>query len=224
MRREITRAMGERPDVLLARFDRYLAAVLAQSGDRIETARAHLDAGFERMGEALVQTGSLEERGFDRLSDALDRAAAGARSVRDLLSAYRQSAVDLSDAVERPVQSRQDRSLRGALDYIHQHYTERLHFQKVARVSGFAPRYFSRLFKERQERTYEHYVLGLRIERGKHLLSSTNFDVARVAKLSGFSSPQYFCYLFRREVGKSPLQFRRLRVYPSWRPGDDRPA
>jgi AraC-like DNA-binding protein len=224
MRREITRAMGERPDVLLARFDRYLEAVLAQSGDRIETARAHLDAGFERMGEALVQAGSLEERGFDRLSDALERAAVGARSVRDLLSAYRQSAIDLSDAVERPVQSRQDRSLRGALDYIHQHYTERLYFQKVARVSGFAPKYFSRLFKERQKRTYEHYVLGLRIERGKHLLSSTNFDVARVAKLSGFSSSQYFCYMFRREVGKSPLQFRRLRVYPSWRPGDDRPA
>jgi AraC-like DNA-binding protein len=218
LRRDIARAMGERPDGLLVRFDSYLDAVLAHTGDRIETARAHLDAGFERVGEALIQSGSLEERGFDRMCEALERAAAGARSVRDLLSAYRRSAVDLSDAVERPVASRQDRSLRGALDYIHQHYTERLHFQKVARASGFAPKYFSRLFKERQKKTYEHYVLGLRIERGKHLLSSTDFDVARVAKLSGFSTPQYFCAMFRREVGKSPLQFRKLRVYPTWRP------
>ena len=217
--------MGERPDVLLARFDRYLEAVLAQSGGRIETARAHLDAGFERMGEALVQAGSLEERG-------LDRTVRCARSRRSGRTQRARLVVCVSAERGRPVRRGTSGPFNlGRIAVCAARSTTSIsttpsgfNFEKVARVSGFAPRYFSRLFKDRQKRTYEHYVLGLRIERAKHLLSSTSFDVARVAKLSGFSSSQVSVLCSVREVGKSPLQFRRLRVYPSWRPGDDRPG
>ena len=60
------------------------------------------------------------------MCERLDHAADGARTISELLAAYRRAALDLSQAVQKPVQARRDRNLRGALDYIHRHYRERL--------------------------------------------------------------------------------------------------
>jgi len=111
--------------------------------------------------------------------------------------------------VQKPVQARRDRSLRGALDYIHRHYRERLSREKVARVAGFAPSYFSVLFSEREKTTFERYLLRLRIDQAKQLLEDTELPAARVAELSGFKSPQYFCAAFRRATAMAPTEYRR---------------
>src|SRR5262249_42317617 len=76
-----------------------------------------------------------------------------------------------------------------------------------ARLAGFAPNYFSALFRQRQGVTFERYVSDLRVERAKQLLASSTLSVARVGELSGFSSAQYFSKVFRRSVGarRSPI-------------------
>ena len=96
---------------------------------------------------------------------------APARTLSELAAAYRAAVADLSDAIRRPVSARRDRSLRGALEYIHQHYGERLELPKVAKVAGFTPKYFSQLFHEREKMTFERYLAKLRLERAKQLLS-----------------------------------------------------
>jgi len=111
--------------------------------------------------------------------------------------------------VQKPVQARRDRNLRGALDYIHRHYRERLTRERVARVAGFAPSYFSVLFSEREKTTFERYLLRLRIDQAKQLLEDTRLPAARVAELSGFKSAQYFCTVFRRATDMAPIEYRR---------------
>lgn len=118
---------------------------------------------------------------------------------------------NMSRAVQRPVVAKRDRSVRRALEYIDQHYTEPLRLEQVARLSGTTPKYFSVLFRKRESITFERYVFGLRIKRAKQLLRSTDLDVARVARLSGFNSPQYFCRAFRRALGSAPMEYRRRR-------------
>jgi len=84
-----------------------------------------------------------------------------------------------------------------------------LRFEHVARLAGFAPNYFSALFREREGVPFETYVTGLRIERAKQLLTSSTLSAARVGELSGFSSPQYFSKVFRESLGVPPLAYRR---------------
>jgi two-component system response regulator YesN len=194
--------------LLSARFDRYLESVALHSGYRFEPARVHLEVGLARIAEALVKSGALDERSVVTMSDSLARAADEVRTVSELFAAYRRAVADLSEAVLRPVPARQDRHLQSAVDYIRQHYTEPLSFKKVARVAGFNATYFSELFRKREGMTFEKYVLGLRLERAKQLLARTRHDVTRVASLSGFNSPQYFCRAFRQNVGAAPLEYR----------------
>jgi AraC-like DNA-binding protein len=208
LHRELVAVVEEHPEQLGARFERYLQAVALQCGYRVEPAKAHIELGFERMTEGLVKSGVLDERSFQALGDGLDRAAAGASTMNELFAACRRAALDVVAAVQKPTSARRDRSLRGALDYIHQHCSEPLSRKKVARVAGFAPGYFSQLFKKRESMGFEHYVHGLRIERAKQLLLDTELDAARVAELSGFKTPQYFSRVFVRATGVTPIVFR----------------
>jgi len=208
LRQELGKAI-DRPDSLKARFDRYLEAVAAHRGYRMELAEADLQVGFERVAEPLVAGSVLDPRTFHAMREGLGRATREARGTNDLFAAYRRAVADLSDAIKRLVLARHDRSVRRALDYIQGHFTERLSLARVAREVAVTPNYFSRIFRNQQRLTFERYVLRLRIERAKQLLSSTEIDAARVAELSGFNSAQYLSHAFRRALGMTPLEYRR---------------
>ena len=64
LRRQLGELAQERADLLPASFDRYLEAVALRCGYRLEPARAHLEAGFERMAEALFFGGAIDEKSF----------------------------------------------------------------------------------------------------------------------------------------------------------------
>lgn len=211
LRGELCAEVEQRPDLLPARFDRYLEMVAAQCGYRSDAARGHLEAGFEQIAAPLLSNGAIDKKSFDALCQALERAATEAGTITDLFAAYRRAVLDVSEAVQRPVQARQDRTLRSAVEHIHQHYAERLSLKTVARLSGFAPSHFSKLFIKRERMPFEQYLRGLRLERAKQLLADTDLDAARVADLTGFRSPQYFSHVFRGAVGVTPVTYRQRR-------------
>jgi AraC-like DNA-binding protein len=208
LRRQLGELARERADLLPASFDRYVEAVALRCGYRLEPARAHLEAGFERIAEALSFSGTIEEKSFVDMSEGLERASQEARTVEELFDAYRHAVSAMSDAVRRPVPSRRVRSLQRAVEYIHKHYREALGLTEVARVAGFAPNYFSALFKQREGMTFERYIRQLRIERAKQLLVSSDLDMQRVAQLSGFGTRQYLSRMFKKALGSTPGEFR----------------
>jgi AraC-like DNA-binding protein len=210
LRRELGRLVAERPERLAPQFDRYLEAVAAQCAGRMDAARGHLEAGFERLAEPLVGTGALDEKSFGSLAEELERAAGEARTLSDLFSAYRRAVVSLTEAVTRPVPARRDLGVRRAVDYIHRHYTEPLRLGQAARIAGITPDYFSKLFKERERVTFAQYVTRLRLERAKELLIHTGLGVGRIAEMSGFSAPEYLSRVFRRATGVAPLEYRNM--------------
>jgi len=209
LRDELAKTIEEQPHLLRARFDRYLEAVAGEYRYRLDPARSQLELAFERLSQTLLRIGALDGASFRALYEELDRVAQAARTVSELFTAYRRVVADIAETMQHPSAARQDRHLRGAMEYIHRHYAERLRRVTVARVAGFAPGYFSLLFKQREKKTFEEYVQELRVERAKQLLESTKLDAARVGELSGFATPQYFSRSFRRLVGLSPLEYRR---------------
>jgi AraC-like DNA-binding protein len=217
LRQDLGRAVEERPDQLGARFDRYVESVVAQCGHSLEASRRKLDAGLEWMAGLLVRSGTLEEKSFVALSESLERDADDARTLAELSSAYGRAARDLSEAVRRPVAARHERSFRHALRYIEQHFAEAIGLGAAARAAGMAPDYFRKLFRTREGTTFQRYVLRLRIERAKQLLTNTGLGIGRVAEMCGFASAQYFCRAFRAATGKTPGAYRSVPEAPSVR-------
>jgi AraC-like DNA-binding protein len=208
LRDEMARAAREQPGRLPVQFDRYIEAVSALYGHRLEPARAELAICVERVADVLLHAGALDQRGALAIRERLDRSSTAAGTLAELFASYRTAILDLSTAAERPVAARHDRGLRGALEYVEKHYTESISLETVARASGFARTYFSELFKELQGTTFQRYLVGLRIERAKKLLTGTDLSVTRVAELSGHGSAAYLCRVFKRIVGATPLEYR----------------
>jgi AraC-like DNA-binding protein len=208
LRQDLLAAVETSTVAFPARFDGYLEAVAVRAGHRPDLARAHLDAAFESVAGMLMRTGALDGKSYALMGEGLDRAADEARTLADLFAAYRRAAKDLADTVARPVPARRERSLRRAVEHIERHYAEPMRAPRVAAIAGFAPKYFSRLFKEREGLTFEAYVGRVRIERAKELLTRTELTLARVAELTGFRSASYFCHVFRKAVGRTPADFR----------------
>jgi AraC-like DNA-binding protein len=209
LRRTLSEADPRRPLDLAARFERYLEVVGAHAGYRLETARLHLEAGFERLAEPFILRGVLDARSASELAKSREEGAEAARTVKELIAAYRRAAADLEGAIRRPSNARREVSLRKAITFIRDHLGEPLRLSDVARAGGLAPNYFSRLFKERERINFEQYVQRLRAERAKQLLARTTLNVESVGRLCGFTSGPYFHRVFKQVVGTTPSTYRR---------------
>jgi len=174
----------------------------------LESTRAHLEAGLERLAEPLLATGALDQRSFDDLYASVERVAEDAPTVTELVAPYRRLVSDIESALQSSTSARQNRSTRRALSFIREHLSEPLRLAQVARVAGFAPGYFSKLFKREEGVTFEDHVRQVRVARAKQMLTSTSLSVERVGKLSGFAGRSHFQRVFKEAVGSTPLAYR----------------
>ncbi|HEV8247621.1 MAG TPA: helix-turn-helix domain-containing protein, partial [Polyangiaceae bacterium] len=214
MRRALGRLLDETPGRVEAHFDQYLEVVLAECGYRFEAAHAHVELGFERLLETLARQSVLDERSFGAMREDLERSVMSARNMNEVFDHYRRAVRNLAKASQAPVPARHERSLERALEYIEQHYLEPLRLDQVARVAGFAPSYFSKLFIQNEHVPFSRYVTRLRVERAKRLLTTTALNLTRVARLSGFPTAGYLCTVFGRTTGATPAQWRNAHPGP----------
>jgi len=110
--------------------------------------------------------------------------------------------------MRKPVVARQDRGTKRARAFMDEHFSEPLTLAKVARVAGFAPDYFSKLWKREEGTTFELYLQSLRVERGKQMLRGTSLSVEGIRKLCGFRTRNYFHQVFKAKVGVTPTRYR----------------
>jgi AraC-like DNA-binding protein len=208
LRAALSDGVAERPELLSPRFDRYVEAVLTHSGYRVEDARGHLQAGLERLAEPLLASGALDEKSFDDLYASMERAAEDAHTVVTLVESYRHAIAGIETALESPTSARQDRGTQRAVTFLREHSGEPVTRDQAARVAGFAPDYFSRIFKRDVGSTFEEYLLELRMGRAKQMLGGTSLAVERVGQMCGFRSRSYFHRMFKKRVGTTPVAFR----------------
>ena len=72
------------------------------------------------------------------------------------------------------------------------------------------PNYFSILFKNEVGQGFNNYLQGVRIEKAKTLLKTTQMRVSDVAKEVGYADLKYFTKLFVKSVGVKPTEYRKF--------------
>lgn len=85
---------------------------------------------------------------------------------------------------------------------------ESLNMLDLATIAGVSQTHFIRLFKASTGRSPHIYYDELRMQRAVTLLKNTDYSVARIAYLCGFTDQSYFSRKFRQWFHVSPSQFR----------------
>lgn len=104
---------------------------------------------------------------------------------------------------------------RGLADWQLRRVTEKLESMQdipladLAAAANLSPFHFARAFKRTTGLPPHHYQLMRRMERAKDLLSNTSLSVTEVALGVGYASSQTLARVFRKEVGTSPIEYRR---------------
>jgi len=87
-------------------------------------------------------------------------------------------------------------------------YAERITPRELAEESGLSPKYFGTLFKQATGRTVSEYLLDIRLEKAKELLTGTTEPIRAIAEAVGIPDVYYFSKRFRRKENMPPRAYR----------------
>ena len=80
---------------------------------------------------------------------------------------------------------------------------------ELAAKLGVTKHHLIRVFGAETGLTPGGYITNTRIHYAKILLRHRSYSVETIAQMVGYSGANYFCKVFRRAEGKTPLAYRR---------------
>lgn len=108
--------------------------------------------------------------------------------------------------------SRKVAQLKAVLEYIENHFAEKLTLEDLACVAGMSPKYFCRFFRSITHQTPMDYLNYYRIEQAASLLCSTDQSVTAIGMECGFNDSSYFVKAFKKYKMMTPKQYQRANI------------
>ena len=99
------------------------------------------------------------------------------------------------------------------LDFVEANLGLKVATEEMANVVALSKSHFSRAFKHTLGYTPMAYVAVRRVERAKLMMTSTRERLTDIALACGFADQSHLNRYFRRVVGTSPGQWRRMSQY-----------
>lgn len=93
--------------------------------------------------------------------------------------------------------------------YLERHFAEQLSLDMLSGISNMSKYHLSREFKKYTGFTINEYLISLRLERAKFLLSNTELPITQISQMCGFVNYSNFYNLFRKNTGMIPNEFRK---------------
>lgn len=100
-------------------------------------------------------------------------------------------------------------NFRKVMDYIHNHYMEKIELAELANEVNLSKSSLCRKFKKQMNCTVFEYIINYRLSKAAVFLLDTNDTIADIAYRCGFGSTSYFIEQFRMKTNFSPLSYRK---------------
>ena len=95
--------------------------------------------------------------------------------------------------------------------YITEHYGDpQVNVSAVADTFHLSPDHLGRIFNAETGATVSSYIMDTRISEASKLLSETAVSINDIAALVGYGDANYFAKVFRRKMGLTPSEYRKM--------------
>ena len=92
--------------------------------------------------------------------------------------------------------------------WIEEHLGRVIHLEELAAYSGYSLWHMQKIFKEVTGTSLGKYIRQRRLAGAIHLLRTSERSIFDIALDFGFGSQSHFTYMFRKEYGITPFDFR----------------
>ena len=99
--------------------------------------------------------------------------------------------------------------LRPVINYIDEHYKEKIYIEELSAMINVSPDYFTKMFKESIGKTPIDYINAMKVNAAMDLLCTTELPMTEIADSIGFCNPNYFHKIFKQYMMTSPLAYRK---------------
>lgn len=94
-------------------------------------------------------------------------------------------------------------------NFLSTHFKEEISLEQVSSIANMTPNSFCRYFKQRTGKAYSNFLNEMRIEYAGKLIAGSRQSFGNIAQDSGFNSISYFNRQFKKQIGLTPLQYRK---------------
>lgn len=101
-------------------------------------------------------------------------------------------------------------NIKRTIEFLMDSYQGKYSLQDLANIANLSPYHFIRIFKNETGKTPYEYLMDIKLEKACNLLRKSNLSITEICFLCGFNSPNHFSTVFKRVLGVSPSQYRRL--------------
>ncbi len=101
------------------------------------------------------------------------------------------------------------------IDYIKNNFdSENISLEDAADKAYMSKTYFSECFKKRIGIGFVDYITRLRLDKAKHLLTTTTLAISEIAFSCGFHDKNYFAKVFKKKYQYTPSEYREKNIIP----------
>lgn len=105
-------------------------------------------------------------------------------------------------------QKRVNAVVHKADEFMCENFDKDIALEDIARAVNLSPFYFSRFYKEETGVNFIERLTGIRMDKAKELLADTTLSIKDVARMVGYTDPNYFSKLFKKVVGTTATEYK----------------
>jgi AraC-like DNA-binding protein len=192
--------------------DKYVQLVLSYSAERIEVTRSQFLAMLFQLLARIERRYPIRTEARDRFATDLVAKLEEAQSLYQVIEGFKDALARLGLVSSSALHGPKVLRLEATLQYLRENFAENLRLPEVARRAGFSVPVFTRAFKQATGTSFLSYVRSLRVEHAKRLLSSSALTTEQIAQSCGFQSQHHLLRSFKKVVGQTPGEFRRVHA------------
>ncbi len=100
-------------------------------------------------------------------------------------------------------------NILNSINFLIDNFNKDLNLKQVADISNLSTYHFIRVFKTETGKTPYKFLLDIKIEKAKYLLSDSSKSIAEICYACGFANQSHFAKVFKKYFCKTPSAYRK---------------
>lgn len=102
--------------------------------------------------------------------------------------------------------------VKNAIQYMEEHYSEKITLNKVAEKTFVSQWHLSKLLNKQEGKNFSEILNTIRIHHARELLKDPSYRSADISEKVGFTDVAHFSRVFKKTEGISPNEYRNTRL------------
>lgn len=131
-------------------------------------------------------------------------------SIDRIVSLLHKLLAAVKDSCDENSQRKSQKAVEIVKAYIAEHYMDEVSLTEAADLVLLNPKYLGELFKKETGLNYSEYLLKYRLDLAKEMLLDVRCRVGEAGEKVGYQDSKYFSKIFKKHVGVTPKQYKKM--------------